>query len=86
MPFVEMLHRAVGHIACAVGDICYKYYKPMVDKWRKERRWTTAHNIARETFNLNDEDAAKYLAFLEFYIREVHPYENEKKEQNGDVA
>jgi len=29
----------------AVGDWCYYYYKPMVDAFKKERRWTTAHNI-----------------------------------------
>lgn len=27
------------------GEICYIYYKEMVEKWRKNPRWTTAHNI-----------------------------------------
>lgn len=32
-----------------VGDWCYFYYKPMVDKWKKNPRWTTAHEIYQET-------------------------------------
>lgn len=29
----------------AVGDWCYFYYRPMIDAWKNEPRWTTAHNI-----------------------------------------
>ena len=35
----------------AVGDICYYYYKQMVDKWKKEPRWKTAHAIYKKMLN-----------------------------------
>jgi hypothetical protein len=67
------------------GDLTFLEYVPLVRAWRKERRWTTAHNEFRRLFDVTDEQAAKFLAFLEFYIREVHPYENEKFEENGEI-
>lgn len=67
------------------GDFTFLEYVPLVTAWRKERRWTTAHNLFKESFGTTDKQTAKILAFLEFYIREVHPYENEKFEENGDI-
>ena len=68
-----------------VGDLCYMKYKPIIEKWRKERRWTTAHNITKEQFDITDEQAAKLLAWMIFMIKEVWQYEKEKIEENGDV-
>jgi len=69
----------------AVGDLCYMKYKPMIEAWRRERRWTTAHNIFQKTFDVNDEQAAKTLAFLVFFVKEVMPYEDAKVKENGDI-
>jgi hypothetical protein len=30
------------------GDRCYYYYRKMVDKWKANPRWTTAHEIYKE--------------------------------------
>lgn len=67
------------------GDFTFLEYVQLIDAWRKERRWTTAHNEFKRLFKVNDQQAAKFLAFLEFYIREVHPYENERFEENGEI-
>ena len=41
-----------------VGDKCYYFYKKMIWKWHKERRWTTAHNIYKQltTYSIMEED------------------------------
>lgn len=67
------------------GDFTFLEYVPLKQAWQKERRWTTAHNEFKRLFGGTDRQVAKCLAFLEFYIREVHPYENEKFEENGDI-
>lgn len=88
MPFVPQRNRrslAVGEPPKTVGDECYQYYLPMIHRWRKERRWTTAHNLFKEAFNVNDQEAARTLAFLVFMIREVMPYEEGKAKENGEV-
>lgn len=88
MPFVpEQNRKKIAETGSweTVGDLCYMKYKPMIEKWRKERRWTTAHNVFKETFDVNDEQAARTLAFLVFFVKEVMRYEREKIEENGDV-
>ena len=49
MPFINQARREAvdnGNLdVFEVGDLCYLYYKDMVVKWKKEPRWTTAHNI-----------------------------------------
>lgn len=67
------------------GDLCFMKYLPMIKQWRANRRWTTAHNVFKETFDVTDEQAAKTLAFLVFFVKEVMPYEMEKVEENGDI-
>jgi len=67
------------------GQLCYMKYLPMIEAWRKERRWTTAHNLFKETFNVGDEEAAKTLAYLVFFVHEVMDYEREKIKENGDI-
>jgi hypothetical protein len=58
MPFVKQERRKeidrLGVVACSeYGDICYYFYKLMVDRWKKEPRWSTAHIIYRD-FILDD--------------------------------
>ena len=48
MPFVtqERRYRIKGSLEeIQPGDRCYVFYKEMVEKWKAEPRWTTAHNI-----------------------------------------
>ena len=53
MPFVPVTpnREAIdkdGLNACkSVGDVCYFYYRQMMDEWNREPRWTTAHIIYR---------------------------------------
>ena len=75
------------------GDRCYAHYKRMVDLWRANPRWTTAHEIYKEMkgrmtslFGLTyDEEAAYELAWQVFFIKWVMPYEREKCDENGDI-
>lgn len=106
MPFVTQKRRKAldkkGAIAVeSVGDICYLYYKEMVKQWKKEPRWTTAHNIYKEmidevqhsTFGLGsecakeieDEKRSYELAWQVFFIKYVMPYEDEKEIENGTI-
>jgi hypothetical protein len=52
MPFITQDRRkAINEHGLGVlaeiqpGDICYSYYKSMVDQWKANPRWTPAHNI-----------------------------------------
>ena len=89
MPFVkpelrEPLVRG-DIIPKSVGDMCFLEYSQIMQNWRNEPRWTTIHNEAKRLFDLSDDAAAKFLAFIEFYFNHGHPYEIEKKEENGDI-
>ena len=73
-------------------DYCYFYYKEMVEEWKKNPGWSTAHNIYRkmkaQTTNLiykMDKEIAKELAWQVFFQLYVIPYELKKKEENGDI-
>jgi len=76
-----------------VGDRCYVFYKPMVDKWKANPRWTTAHNIYKTMMreiespeSLSEDDGAAYeLAWQVFFEIYVMPYELKKREENGDI-
>ena len=53
MPFIVQKRRQkiadFGLSACVdFGDPCYVFYKYMVDEWKKEPRWTTAHKLYRD--------------------------------------
>lgn len=95
MPFIKQDKRAplmAGDMEPQdKGDHCFLEYVALIAKWRAERRWTTAHNefkrVLSELFGWewDDRETAKFLALLEFYAREVHPYENEKVEENGGI-
>lgn len=89
MPFVKNDLRApllTGDIKPqAVGDLCFLEYSRIMQAWRTSPRWTTIHNEFKRIFKVDDQKAAAFLAFLEFYFNHGHPYEIEKKEENGDI-
>lgn len=69
----------------AVGDICFLEYSKIMSAWRNEPRWTTVHNEFKRIFGVDDMKAAAALAFLEFYFNHGHPYEIDRREENGDI-
>lgn len=86
MPFVEQTHRNPEHLPCCVGDQCYIEYKKLIDAFRADRRWTTAHNLTKDWFELSDdEETAHFLAYMVFFCKEVLKYEDEKEKANGSI-
>ena len=102
MPFIEAGRRELIEKglflpkAIQPGDKCYLHYKRMVDCWRANPRWTTAHNIykamrggSRLSYANNpegfDSKIAEELAWLVFFQLYVMPYELKKREENGDI-
>lgn len=78
-----------------MGDYCFLAYRDMVRRWKKSRRWTTAHEIYRDVLEVklplaNDEigitkRVASLLAWQVFFQKYVMVYENEKAAINGEV-
>lgn len=78
-----------------VGDRCFLAYRQMLRAWRASPRWTTAHEIYRDTIlNLGedrksspnvDDIAARELAWQVFFQLHVMPYELQKRTLNGEV-
>ena len=85
MPFVKKECRDPEHKPCSVGDLCFKEYSELMKIWKENPRWTTVHDQFRHMFDCTDEQAARALAFFEFYIRHAHEYENKKVAENGDI-
>lgn len=94
MPFIPSSrrpHAESGNLSeWQPGDFCYLHYKRMVDAWRKERRWTTAHNLYKEMIKSRpykdwDNTIAEELAWQVFFQLHVMPYELEKQQENGDI-
>lgn len=85
MPFVKQECRAENHVSCSVGDLCFKAYKPIIEAWRKEPRWTTAHNEFKRIFGTNDEQTATILAYMVFFNMHVIDYEFDKQDEHGDI-
>lgn len=89
MPFIKSDLRAPllrGDIKPKqVGDLCFLEYSKIMQNWRENPRWTTIHTEAKRLFGFTDDGAAKFLAFLEFYVRHGHRYELDKSEENGDI-
>jgi hypothetical protein len=80
------------------GDRCYFFYKNMVDEWKANPHWTTAHHIYKDMLSgivgekdvelrteNDDDDIAYLLAWQIFFQLYVMPYELKKREENGDV-
>ena len=99
MPFIKQERREAalkGQLPdTQVGDRCYRFYKPMVDAWRKEPRWTTAHSLYKGMLhglhmshmaNVPCDDCiAAQLAWQVFFMKFVWPYELEKEKENGEI-
>lgn len=88
MPFVPQNSRkrmAEGGQPETVGDLCYLEYKQLIEAWKSERRWTTAHKEFQRLFGGTDEEAAKHLAYMVWFMEHVMLYESEKQFENGDI-
>jgi len=95
MPFINQVKRFKFErgdmFLMDYGDRCYVPYKKMVDEWRKEPRWSTAHKIymgltRMPIGEMNEDDwVAAQLAWQVFFQLHVMPYELKKREENGDV-
>jgi hypothetical protein len=89
MPFIEKKRRKEildGKIfAEKPGDLCFLEYVPLMRAWSFQKRWTTIHNECKRMLQLDDHTAARFLAFLEFYIRHGHKYERKMSKKNGDI-
>ena len=93
MPFITQKRRdaiETGTLTDLLeGDLCYIYYKEMVEEWRENPRWTTAHNIYGKMVCGNSltftEKTAYELAWQVFFNLYVMPYENEKRMIHGDI-
>lgn len=74
------------------GDRCYVYYKKMVDRWKANPRWATAHEIYKDymiedikNISYVEDLAAAELAWQVFFIKHVMPYEDQKEKENGTI-
>lgn len=86
MPFVTQEHRDKPDFTIP-GDVCFVHYKKLMDEWNKEKRWTNAHKITKEWFDLaSDEDTAHFLAYMVWFNIHVMDYEQKKRSENGDVV
>ena len=96
MPFITSDRRGfiakeglAGLIEIQPGDRCYVFYKAMVEKWKANPRWATAHeiykNTATEWEESEDSAVAIRLAWEVFFQLYVIPYELKKREENGDI-
>lgn len=98
---IDMLFKEVNDLTnVSVGDKCYYFYKKMVEKFTKERRWTTAHYIYQDmkkeiqnSYDISgsgigwaeDTRIAYELAWQVFFINYVMTYEYEKEIENGTI-
>lgn len=71
------------------GDLCFLFYRCILNEFNKEPRWTTVHRLCTKlrTIELDDENeiTALSLAWQVFFFRTVMPYEMSKKKENGDI-
>lgn len=78
-----------GMTGLQLGDLCYVAYKRLIDEWKKEPRWSTAHRLFKEELmarvETRDQTAARSLAWQVFFNLIVIPYELKKREENGDI-
>lgn len=93
MPFVTFLHRLNPDLSVP-GDLCFVYYRVIMDKWNRERRWTTADAIFGYILKRSvwlilalkfNHLRAIWLAWQVFFHIHVMEYEQAKREQNGDI-
>lgn len=83
MPFVNDEHRQ--HPDTSVpGDRCYLAAKPLWEKWQKEPRWTTIDEMWK-AYEPDNNRRALLLALLVHMGLYGFDYEQEKREQNGEL-
>jgi hypothetical protein len=99
MPFIKPERRELAEKGklpdTQVGDRCFYFYKQMVDEWKKNPRWITAHNLKKKMLHglhlthvgglACDDCVARHLAWEVFFLKYVIPYENEKELENGTI-
>lgn len=95
MPFIKKERRELINDGKPMdwdcGDLCYVFYKNMVDTWRACSRWKTVHEIYRDiicaqsVWETPEETIAKRLAWQVFFNLYVMEYEKKKREENGDI-
>lgn len=83
MPFIPEEQRANPN-STLPGPRCYVEYKRMMDTWRETPRWTTIDRIAKVLYP-DDNLRAYFLAFLVFMAFHGYRYEEEKRNENGDI-
>lgn len=67
------------------GELCFIFYKPMVEAWKQKQSWSLFHTMVGAAFGWNDMQTAKVLALVMFFCEHVLPYEARKKAENGDI-
>lgn len=88
MPFIPKDERrilAAGAAPTTPGQMCYLEYVKLMEAWKKEPRWTTAHNLFKQAFNKTDAQAARMLAYMVFFLWEIENYELDKEITNGPI-
>lgn len=83
MPFVTHEHRNDPDLTIP-GDRCFLAAEPIWKKWRDNPRWATIDELWKPFFP-DDVKRAQFLALMVHFIFEVIPYEELKKEENGDI-
>ncbi len=83
MPFVTRPHRDAPDLTIA-GDRTYREYKFIMDKWAESPRWTTIDKLAERLYP-DEYERAYFLALLIFMAFHGYEYEQDKREENGDI-
>ena len=106
MPFIEqkrrdLIHEYWGNLywlhksgeVITPDDLCYKFYKTLVDQWTVDPHWSNVHKLYKDkVLNLNtifhseDSITAAHLAWQVFFHFHVIPYVEKKRAENGDIT
>lgn len=82
MPFVEDAHRKSPDLKIP-GDRCYVHYEKMMRRWEENPKWRTIDALAERLYP-NDDDRAYFLAFMVHFVFHGVPYEEDRREENGE--
>lgn len=83
MPFVTQEHRDRLDMEIP-GDRCYLEYRHIMDEWAKSPRWTTIDRLAERLYP-DAHERAYFLALLVFMAMHGYEYEQDKRDENGDI-
>jgi hypothetical protein len=87
MPFITQMARqelAEGRTAVTAGEQCYLEYKLLMEQWKADPRWTTIDGMMFD-FLPDANERARFLAFMVFFNLHGMSYEDQKRQENGDV-